>query len=236
MVSDQDASQKLRFDAVKPEAGHPSRIGFFGIDSVCISDVLTSMNPPTAHLIDAMQDYSNPMLPKRFHELLDYRLFMIYRDCSEVAEGTCRAEFGVRGRLWRILATVVENDSSTVNQLAEFAELDVFQTSRAVGRLVRLGLIKRGARPGNGRFAQISPTTKGSELYQTMFARYAELNGLLLDALSPEMVDQLVRILVVLGARAKLLLAEKSSRAGEEVLSGIPRTRDSSPRSAHRAP
>jgi hypothetical protein len=52
-----------------------------------------------------------------------------------------------------------------------------------------------------------------------MFGRYAELNGLLLDALSPEMVDQLVRILVVLGAKAKLLLAEKSSRAGEGALS-----------------
>jgi len=150
------------------------------------------------------------MLPKRFHELLDYRLFMIYRDCSAVVEGTCRAEFGVRGRLWRILATVAENDCSTVSQLAEFAELDVFQTSRAVGRLARLGLVKRGARPGNGRFAQISLTSKGSESYQAMFARYAELNGLLLDALSPEMVDQLVRVLAALGARAKLLLAEKS--------------------------
>ena len=156
-----------------------------------------------------MHDHSNPKSPTCLQELLDYRLFMAYRDCSAVTEATCRAEFGVGGRHWRIIATIAENQSSTVNQVAEVAELDVFQTSRAVGQLVRQGLVTRGARAGNRRFAEVSLTAQGAELHAKMFRRYAELNRSLLESLDPAIIGKLEDCLSALVSRAKQLMVHQ---------------------------
>jgi hypothetical protein len=52
-------------------------------------------------------------------------------------------EFGVSRRRWRILATLSAVEGITVSDLAKRAELDIAQTSRAVGTLAREGYLKR---------------------------------------------------------------------------------------------
>ena len=141
----------------------------------------------------------------RLDQFLDFRLFIAYRDCCTITEGTCRKEFGIGGRLWRILATVGENDGATVNGIATSAQLDLAQTSRALGQLARKGYVKRLSNPENARFAEVRLTSSGAALYQAMFARYREMNLALLGALSKEMIVQLDQIFVVLDARVKEL-------------------------------
>jgi DNA-binding MarR family transcriptional regulator len=151
-------------------------------------------------------------------QFLDFRLFIAYRDCCTITEGTCRKEFGVGGRLWRILATVGENDGATVNGIATSAQLDLAQTSRALGQLARKGYVKRLSNPENARFAEVRLTDSGTALYRAMFARYREMNLALLGALSEEMVGQLDQIFIALDARVRELAHEKGLPLDESPL------------------
>ena len=154
----------------------------------------------------------------RLDQFLDFRLFIAYRDCCTVTEGICRKEFGVGGRLWRILATVGENNGATVNGIATNAQLDLAQTSRALGQLARKGYVKRLSNPENARFAEVRLTDTGEALYKAMFNRYREMNLALLGALSEEMVDQLDQIFVALDTRVKELARDKGLPLNESPL------------------
>ena len=77
--------------------------------------------------------------PAGIEDLLDYQLYLLYRDCGYVIERLCQVEFGVSRRRWRILATLSAAEGITVSDLSMRAELDIAQTSRAIGTLAREG-------------------------------------------------------------------------------------------------
>src|SRR5579863_4073320 len=109
--------------------------------------------------------------PAGIDDMLDYQLYLLYRDCGYVTERLCQAEFGVSRRRWRILATLSTAEGITVSDLSKRAELDIAQTSRAIGALVRQGYLKRLANPKNARYSEVILTEKGRNLYHSMFAR-----------------------------------------------------------------
>ncbi len=149
--------------------------------------------------------------PLELHSLLDYQLFRSYQICCAYTEATCRAELGVGGRHWRILATVAENAGATLRDIAGEAELDMAQTSRAVGQLVRKGLVRRSSNPSNSRLAHIQLTEQGVDTHRAMLRRLAELNTEVLGALKPAQVRELAAMLELLNARAKSLLEANGS-------------------------
>src|SRR5271156_2125770 len=106
--------------------------------------------------------------PASIEDMLDYQLYLLYRDCGNVIERLCQIEFGVSRRRWRILATLSAAEGITVSDLSKRADLDIAQTSRAIGTLAREGYLKRLANPRNARFSQIVLTEKGRNLYQSM--------------------------------------------------------------------
>src|SRR5580700_5322706 len=118
--------------------------------------------------------------PAGIEDMLDYQLYLLYRDCGYVIERLCQVEFGVSRRRWRILATLSGAEGITVSDLSMRAELDIAQTSRAIGTLAREGYLKRLANQNNARFAQVIMTEKGRTLYRSMFARFCEVNKQLL--------------------------------------------------------
>src|SRR5580658_6862982 len=127
--------------------------------------------------------------PAGIEDLLDYQLYLLYRDCGYVTERWCQVEFGVSRRRWRILATLSAAEGITVSDLAQRAELDIAQTSRAIGTLAREGYLKRLANQTNARFAQVILTEKGRNLYRAMFARFCQVNKQLLGELSEDQVQ-----------------------------------------------
>jgi DNA-binding MarR family transcriptional regulator len=150
--------------------------------------------------------------------MLDYQLYLLYRDCGYVTERLCQVEFGVGRRRWRVLATLAATDGITVSDLAKRAELDIAQTSRAIGTLAREGYLKRLANPKNARFSQIILTEKGRKLYQSMFARFCQVNRQLLRELSEDQVNNLCSAISILRhtaaelhASSMLLPAPKAS-------------------------
>lgn len=140
--------------------------------------------------------------PRTLHDMLDYRLYLVYRECGYRLERMLNTEFSINRRRWRLIATVRELEGGTLTEIAERAELDRAQTSRTVGTMVREGFFKRLSNPDNARFAKIVFTDKGRELYDKILARYREENIALVDSLTVEEMHQLDRLLDKLRAAA----------------------------------
>jgi len=136
--------------------------------------------------------------PAGIQDLLDYQLYLLYRDCGFVIERLCQVEFGVSRRRWRILATLSAAEGITVSDLSKRAELDIAQTSRAVGTLAREGYLRRLANRQNARFSQVVLTEKGRNLYSAMFARVFRVNQELLRDLSENQVQCLCTAISIL--------------------------------------
>lgn len=146
--------------------------------------------------------------PTVLAEMLDYRLYLVYRDCGYVTEGICRREFGISRRRLRIIFTLIDAEGVTVSELAKRADLDIAQTSRTIGTMVREGFLRRRSNPQNARFAQIWLTEKGRELYRDILGRYRQANNRLLDVLNDEEVIQLDRMIDKLRRHAAVVDAE----------------------------
>jgi DNA-binding MarR family transcriptional regulator len=148
--------------------------------------------------------------PAGIDDMLDYQLYLLYRDCGYVTERLCQAEFGVSRRRWRIMATLSAAEGITVSDLSKRAELDIAQTSRAIGTLAREGYLKRLSNPKNARFSHVTLTEKGRTLYRSMFARFCEVNKQLLRELSEDQVQHLSAIMSILRHSAAQLNASNS--------------------------
>jgi DNA-binding MarR family transcriptional regulator len=136
--------------------------------------------------------------PAAIEDMLDYQLYLLYRDCGYVIERLCQVEFGVSRRRWRILAALSAGEGITVSDLSKRAELDIAQTSRAIGTLAREGYLKRLANPKNARFSQVILTEKGRNLCRSMFARLSQVNQQLLRDLSEDQVQHLCAAISIL--------------------------------------
>src|ERR1700722_3138953 len=151
--------------------------------------------------------------PAGIEDMLDYQLYLLYRDCGYVLERLCQVEFGVSRRRWRILAILSAAGGITVSDLSKRAELDVAQTSRAIGTLAREGYLKRLANPKNARFSQVILTEKGRNLYHSMFARFRQVNQQLLRDMSEDQVQHLCSAISILRNTATQLNASSSTGA-----------------------
>lgn len=149
------------------------------------------------------EEASTPSLnPHCLRDMLDYRLYLVYRECGCHFERMLNSEFGLNRRRWRLIATVHELEGGTLTEIAERAELDRAQASRTVGTMSREGYLRRLSNPDNARFAKIVFTDKGRELYDKILARYREANIALVDSLTVGEIRELDRLLDKLRAAA----------------------------------
>jgi len=167
--------------------------------------VITQESMTTRVRAAATRPASSLTQPTRLEDMLDYQLYLLYRDCGYVLERLCQGEFGVSRRRWRILAILSAAEGITVSALSKRAELDIAQTSRAIGTLAREGYLKREANPKNARFAQIVLTERGRNLYRSMFARFSEVNKLLLRDMTADQVHHLCTAISILRSTATRL-------------------------------
>jgi DNA-binding MarR family transcriptional regulator len=161
----------------------------------------------------ATKPTSTLMQPAGIEDMLDYQLYLLYRDCGHVLERLCQVEFGVSRRRWRILAILSAAEGITVSDLSKRAELDIAQTSRAIGTLAREGYLKRLANPKNARFSQVILTEKGRNLYHSMFIRFRQVNQQLLRYMSADQVQHLCTAIAILRNTATQLNASSASGA-----------------------
>lgn len=133
--------------------------------------------------------------PDTLEDMIDYRLYLVYRDCGYVTEKVCKNEYGISRRRLRIIFSLVHCEGITVSELARRAELDMAQTSRTIGTMMREGFLRRLSNPENARFAQVVLTDKGRQLYSDILGRYRSINQSLLAPLDDQellMLDYLL--------------------------------------------
>lgn len=164
------------------------------------------------------------LAPAGLDDMLDYFLYLAYRDCGYVTENLCKAEFGINRRRWRILASLLDREGGTVGDLARLADLDFAQTSRTVGTMVREGLLKRRSQPGNARYAQILLTDAGRDLCNRVMRRYVQANQALLAPFSETEVLTLVNLLSRLRLRAAEMLDAEAGPDGGGERSACPKS------------
>lgn len=154
---------------------------------------------------DSAGEFAPSADPQCLRDMLDYRLYLVYRECGYHTEKMLNDEFDLNRRRWRLLATVHELEGGTLSEIAERAELDRAQSSRTVGTMVREGYLKRLSNPDNARFAKIVFTDKGRDLYDKIISRYREANIALVESLTLDEIHQLDRLLDKLRTAASKL-------------------------------
>lgn len=143
--------------------------------------------------------------PRTLQDMLDYRLYLVYRAYGDHFERMLNSEFGLNRRRWRFIATVHALEGATLSEIASHAETDRAQASRTIGTMVREGYFKRLSHPENARFAKIIFTDKGRDLHDRILARYRDLNISMVDSLTVDevhLLDALLEKLRLSGMRA----------------------------------
>jgi len=124
--------------------------------------------------------------PETLEDMIDYRLYLVYRDCGHVTEKVCKTEYGINRRRLRIIFCLMYCEGVTVSELAKTAELDMAQTSRTIGTMMREGYLKRLSNPENARYAKVVLTDKGRQIYKNILGRYRSINQALLQPFTDE--------------------------------------------------
>lgn len=116
-----------------------------------------------------------------------------------------RAKHGVSVPEWRTVMLLAERPGCTAIDIATSYAMDKMAVTRAVQRLIRMGMVERQRRASDKRSFSLRLTAKGDEFYATLLptstARYREF----VDALSRDERRQLRELLSRLILRAQEL-------------------------------
>ena len=137
------------------------------------------------------------------------RLHDTLRRCATLAN---RREFGLTGLEFKIMGQVGVYAPLSLNDLAELVVIDTGQLSRAVKGLVERGLLDRKRRPG-GPAIDITLSEKGVELHEQMVVLAVERNDFITSDLSAEEVEQAIRMVEALKARAQIMFERERALA-----------------------
>ena len=113
----------------------------------------------------------------------------------------CEAQLGLTRREWSVLGVLVHGEGMLSSALAKAAQLDRARTSKALTSLESKGWVQRTPVAGDRRRIEIRLTDEGRCIYAQVHPTVARLNQELMEALTPEQVQQFDQILTALQAR-----------------------------------
>jgi DNA-binding MarR family transcriptional regulator len=143
--------------------------------------------------------------------LLSQRIMILANLLKRAATIRYHRLLDLRPGEWGIVAQLGQRAPRNLIDLATGMGRDKAQISRAVSRLVRLGLVTRKPNPRNSREILIALTHKGDTACQTILAAASAVNGALLAAVTPAQRRELEQLLDVLTTRAGALLANEQA-------------------------
>jgi DNA-binding MarR family transcriptional regulator len=148
---------------------------------------------------------------KRNHLLLSQRIMILANLLKRAATIRYHRLLDLRPGEWGIVAQLGQRAPRNLNDLATGMGRDKAQISRAVSRLVKLGLVTRKPNPHNSREILIALTHKGGTAHQTILKAATAVNGALLAAVTPGQRRELEAMLDVFTTRAATLLADEQA-------------------------
>jgi DNA-binding MarR family transcriptional regulator len=150
-------------------------------------------------------------LPQGLPDMLLYRLNRIRAVGGGMVLRYCEGQFGVTRREWVVVALLAGAGATSASELAARAELDKSATSKAIGSLVKKGLVTRVPRPGDRRYIELALTARGRGLYQQILPLVQEVNRDLMSRLTDAEIGVLDRLLERIHQRAGEMLESAPS-------------------------
>lgn len=136
---------------------------------------------------------------KPLERTLTHRLHTLHKTTDRISQAAYLAETSMSIGEGRCLAAIGAFEPLSVNDLAQGANLDKGQASRAAQALVEIGLVRKGAHETDGRGVVLTLTPKGRARWQRVMAlierRNAEIFGCLSGAEQLAFGDQLDRLI-----------------------------------------
>jgi len=140
--------------------------------------------------------------PQTLDDLLNFRLLRLFAVAGAPVVRLLEGRYGIARREWRLLAVLGTRGALSPSALADEAQLDRPRTSRAIGTLLKKGLLARGVQRGDARRAQVALTATGHALYAEVFPQVAAINSQLVAVLDDATVATLDAALTTLTAAA----------------------------------
>lgn len=137
------------------------------------------------------------------HRTTSYRLHALSKLTDRLSQAAYQADAGIGHSEGRCLAAVGAFSPLSVVDLAQRANLDKGQASRAAQSLVAQGLVRKQANATDGRGVVLSLTAKGERCWQRVRAVIARRNEEIVACLSATERQQLDRLLDKLIAAAR---------------------------------
>ena len=146
--------------------------------------------------------------PLRLNDFFPYRLANLQAAVSAAVGQRYREPFSLSHHEWRVMATLAECPGWSAKGIAEHANLEKMQVSRAVARLSERQLIEQTEDGGDRRRLRLRLTESGYQLYRRVVPRVLAVEAELLEVLSVEERQQFQRLMDRLLIRSRELLDE----------------------------
>lgn len=149
--------------------------------------------------------------PLQLDLFVPYRLSVLSNLISHTVATIYGERFGLAIPEWRVMAVLglAEHQGMLMcaNAVAQRTEMDKVQVSRAVSRLLSLGLLGRTTDKADRRKANLALTEEGHTVYQQIVPLALHYEGELLDSLETDELMMLERLLDKLTKTARGLSA-----------------------------
>lgn len=146
-------------------------------------------------------------------DFLPSRLALLSEHVSRGLARIYSERFDLTNPEWRVLAWLSQDKSLRASEISKLANLDRATLSRAVGRLVEKGLLKRAQGAEDQRVQRLSLTRKAERLLEQLLPLAFEWEQRLLSTLSQSEARTLRRVLGKLEERLSAIEAEEDEAA-----------------------
>ncbi len=136
-------------------------------------------------------------------DFLPYRLATLAKEISTSFAITYEARFGITIPQWRVMSTLGNFPNCSASHVAEYANLDKVQVSRAVSGLVEMGYVTRSLDDRDRRNSVLRLSAKGQEIYQQIIPVARDFEARFTEVLTSEENAQLDILLARLMKKAK---------------------------------
>lgn len=117
---------------------------------------------------------------------LTYRLHQLHKLTDADSQSAYPEHTGLSMSDGRCLTTIGTFEPLSVKELAEKANLNKGQASRAAQALVDQGLVIKADHPGDGRGVVLTLTPMGCQVFERAMAMVAQRNGQIFGCLTPQ--------------------------------------------------
>jgi len=153
------------------------------------------MNPtkPDNRLIKGSRDLSSDEFT--LHNFFPYLVRIYYRAVSGSVSKVYGSEFDLSVSEWRTMAVLGLYGVLSATEIVERSSIDKVNVSRAIKGLQKRGYLKRDIDGDDKRKAVLRLTAEGRQTYTSLIPMLKAIEGQLLDGLSEEEIDTLIRLM-----------------------------------------